>query len=56
MDADDIAAGRARYRRRLAASTAPRNPRASEGNNGTDDRRTLSGLPLDPVYGPPRGR
>jgi methylmalonyl-CoA mutase N-terminal domain/subunit len=65
MDADDIAAGRARYRRRLAASKAPATSavksRDSQGNDDTvgiddsDERLTLSGLPLDPVYGPPEG-
>jgi len=63
MDAEDIAAGRARYRRRLAAATGPdaADPKSSHDAahvpgpahvDGADTRRTLSGLPLDPVYGP----
>ncbi len=42
MDARDIEAGRARWQARYDAADAP-------------SRSTLSGVPLEPVYGPPAG-
>jgi methylmalonyl-CoA mutase N-terminal domain/subunit len=44
MDADDIADGRARWQRRYDAAT-----------KRDADFTTLSGLAVDPVYGPPEG-
>jgi methylmalonyl-CoA mutase N-terminal domain/subunit len=44
MDADDIADGRARWQRRYDAAT-----------KRDADFTTLSGLEVDPVYGPPEG-
>src|SRR5690348_5500247 len=44
MDADDIADGRARWQRRYDAAT-----------KRDADFTTLSGLTVDPVYGPPEG-
>src|SRR5690242_3082613 len=44
MDADDIADGRARWQRRFDAAT-----------KRDADFATLSGLSVDPVYGPPEG-
>jgi methylmalonyl-CoA mutase N-terminal domain/subunit len=44
MDADDIADGRARWQRRYDAAT-----------KRDADFTTLSGLPVEPVYGPPEG-
>lgn len=44
MDADEIAAGRARWQARYDAA-----------RKRDADFTTLSGLPVDPVYGPPEG-
>ena len=44
MDADEIAAGRARWQARYDAA-----------RKRDADFTTLSGMPVDPVYGPPEG-
>lgn len=48
MDAQEIEAGRARWQARMDAATA-------KGQVRDTDFTTLSGLEVDPVYGPPEG-
>jgi methylmalonyl-CoA mutase N-terminal domain/subunit len=48
LTAEDIDAGRARWRRRYDADEAA-------GRVRDADFTTLSGLEVDPVYGPPQG-
>ncbi|MBV2366650.1 methylmalonyl-CoA mutase [Streptomonospora nanhaiensis] len=50
--AEEIAAGRARWQARYDAARAPRQGR---GAAAPEPRTTLSGQPVDPVYGPPPG-
>jgi methylmalonyl-CoA mutase, N-terminal domain len=48
MDADEVAAGRRRWQERYDAAVAA-------GRVRDADFTTLSGVPVDPVYGPPQG-
>ena len=56
MDARDIEAGRQRWQRRYDAHMHPGGPAETPGDRPpAGQRTTLSGLEVDPVYGPPAG-
>ncbi|WP_345558965.1 acyl-CoA mutase large subunit family protein [Streptomonospora halophila] len=50
---EDIAAGRARWQARYDAARTPGS--GGRGSAAPEARTTISGQPLDPVYGPPEG-
>src|SRR5262249_6039035 len=55
MDAEDIAAGRARWQRRYDAATTRVARPAGSGPAPGDPRTTVAGLEVDAVYGPGTG-
>lgn len=55
MDSENIEPGRARWRERYESATQQGIGRRSDDDVPNWDRTTLSGLPVDPVYGPPPG-